>query len=366
MSVKFNREALAEALKICASVAPKTSARPTHRMIMVSPCYKNHGINLHATDGSTFVMAFVESDDAIDFASCCIPASTSADLVGRLDAEEIALSAGDNDLTILCAGGSYTLPVASAADFPGGVGKTGDDPVVVQCGQMAQAIERVAFAAAKDQGRYAINGVYIEAEAGRLTTVATDGRRLAMYRVAVPGQRKLSAILPVRDAQLLAKLFASEPAEDTVAISTVGRSVVAEVGSYVLEMSVVEGQYPKYGQVIPKHEHGASVSKEPFLAALAAAECVSSDVPSVTLDVGKDTITVSSACPDRGSASVQLDAVVGCKPMRVQFNPRYLIDGIRRLESETVSLRLGDMACPVLICDGTNSSYVVMPINERD
>ncbi|KKM81565.1 hypothetical protein LCGC14_1328450, partial [marine sediment metagenome] len=73
-------------------------------------------------------------------------------------------------------------------------------------------MERTAFAAARENTRYAINGVLWERAGKRLLLVATDGRRLAQAvgELAEETGRDVSAIVPSKAVALFQRVLQDE------------------------------------------------------------------------------------------------------------------------------------------------------------
>ena len=69
-------------------------------------------------------------------------------------------------------------------------------------------IERTIFAAARENTRYAINGVLWEKNDGKLTLVATDGRRLALSQTVLEKSsgNEVKAIVPTKAMQVFIRL----------------------------------------------------------------------------------------------------------------------------------------------------------------
>ena len=53
-------------------------------------------------------------------------------------------------------------------------------------------------------------------------------------------------------------------------------------------------------------------------------------------------------------------------PVTIGFNPQYLQDALKVLDSETVRLELKDGSKPGVIREGHDFLYVLMPVNPKD
>jgi DNA polymerase-3 subunit beta len=71
----------------------------------------------------------------------------------------------------------------------------------------------------------------------------------------------------------------------------------------------------------------------------------------------------SGRAPEAGDAQVEMAADYKGEPIEIGFNPQFLIDALRVIQTPEFALELGQPDRPGLIKSGTNFLYVLMPIN---
>ena len=77
-----------------------------------------------------------------------------------------------------------------AEEFPK-LPDSGDDKTyTLEQGELATMLSNVAYAQSTDETRYILNGVYFNFKDGKLSLVATDGRRLALGEQGTDGSRR--------------------------------------------------------------------------------------------------------------------------------------------------------------------------------
>ena len=81
-------------------------------------------------------------------------------------------------------------------------------------------VRRVAFAAAKERMRYALNGILLHVEGDSVEMVATDGRRLArdVGPCSNPNGVEIHAIVPTKGFQQLDRALGSDDQVVTLAV----------------------------------------------------------------------------------------------------------------------------------------------------
>ena len=228
-------------------------------------------------------------------------------------------------------------------------------------------IESTIFAVSMDETRFNLSGVYIEGHEGSLRMVATDGHRLALVDGAIEGKLpEKGVILPRKGLAEVKKLLDAQPDEK---VSFVIEGAVAKVlvGSGELFMRLVDGEFPDYGQVIPKKTAQVlGLDREPLLAALRRVSILSTERSRgvrLTLDGG--TLEVRTENPDLGEAAEELEIAYSGPKISIGFNSRYLIEALMVMHDvERVELGVTDDVSPgTLRAEGDERyTYVVMPM----
>ena len=83
----------------------------------------------------------------------------------------------------------------------------------------------------------------------------------------------------------------------------------------------------------------------------------------IKLSLGKDNIVFSARAPQAGDAQVSMAINYKDEPMEIGFNPQFLTDVLRVINTEDIDLELSQPERPGLIKSGANFLYVLMPIN---
>jgi len=140
--------------------------------------------------------------------------------------------------------------------------------------------------------------------------------------------------------------------------------VIFLVGDSYLSSRLIEGHFPNYEQVIPKEEKTTSLAnREELLQAVRRTSLLTSpDSPAVKLDFVKGKILISSRSPNLGEAKEELLAESKGSDVAIGFNPQYLMDVLKNLDIDKVSLSLSDPDKPGLLKGKEGYLYVIMPM----
>ncbi|MBI3830628.1 MAG: DNA polymerase III subunit beta [Planctomycetes bacterium] len=373
MKLVVKREPFLNALDAASAVVPLRSVRPNLKNALLVAS-KDGDLEIRATDLEVGLRYKLKAESVKDAASLCLPCGTLAGLLKECTEDVVTLETEGSKGILKIGRDRFEILGQESSDFPE-VPDLGEGPSVsVPAADLGQMIDRTIFAAAREQGRYAINGVFVLYKDKLLELVATDGRRLAYCK------RKLKAgggidegvIVPIKMMQEIRKLCGRLPDGENVELAVRGRSVLVRGGKEdsktTLSSLVVEGIFPKYQQVIPKDsDREATFKREAVLQALRkAAYLTSDDTRTVSLTFTPGTLLIEARSPDKGVAAVTVEVEFAGDKVSIAFNPQYVQDALKVLNEETLRFEMKDGARPGVVREGSDFLYVLMPVSAKD
>ena len=321
------------------------------------------GVLLDAADGTlrlttydlemgirTSVAAAVEAPGSV-----VVPHRLLSDITGRMDGSEALSMATDGTrLTLEAGGGSYSLSVASADDFPAlpAVDMAAGAPV-----DITAALAAVMPAVATDASKQLLTGVHVAIGSGAIRIEATDGHRMSS-RVVDCDAPQMDAIIPARVLQQV-----RQPAVIAVDNRQVG---IALADGTAIISATIEGVYPNVKALIPESfAQVLTVKRSALLQSLERVAVIADSHNSIVKleATGKVLRVGSEAEANSGSESVACD---GRLPT-LCANVHYLIDGIKGISGDTLQIKTNTATSPVVFTSDpdANSLYLVMPVQVR-
>lgn len=296
--------------------------------------------------------------------SITVPAKKIYEIVRELPEGEIEITvAKNNTVNIKSSKAYFKIMGLTKEDYPKLPEWTHKDAVEIEQSLVKESLGLTSFAISYDETRYVLNGVFISVQENKIRFVATDGRRLAFIEKEFNNKdnHQFEMIVPVKAVQELLKLLAWE---GNMQIIFSQNQAIFNLGETQLSSRLIEGHFPNYEQVIPKTEKTtSSANREEFLQAIRRTALLTSpDSPAVKLDFIRGKILVSSHSPNLGEAKEELPAEVTGEEVVMGFNPHYLIDVLKNLDIEKISLSLTDPDKPGLVRGKDGYLYVIMPM----
>lgn len=363
MKITADRQELLEALTLAGSIV--STRNPRQELMSVAFEAKAGALELCSTDLEVSLRVRLRQADVEAPGSALLPAARILPIVKEFDGDKVELHVEDKVARVSSGGSRFTIVSEDASVFPEIPTFDGEGAIRFGRLHLEAMIRRTVFAAASEGTRYALNGVLFDLQPGRLRLVATDGKRLAMAerQVELPDGKPVHVVVPTKGVQALGKL--GLPDEETLELRFNERQLLARSSRAVLAAQLVEGHFPPYDSVIPKgHPVTVELEAARFLPALRRASLLTDkDSRAVRLSFTFEKLTLSSRTPDIGESTVEIPVAYGGDPIAVGFDPVYLMDGVRAVESERFSLELKSEAAPGVLREGTDFTYVVMPIS---
>ncbi len=282
---------------------------------------------------------------------------------------EIEIETDEKNISCIRSGASFfKIHGLGADEFPP-LPKFKDEKKVTQPQENIRAmIRKTSFAVSTDESRYVLNGIFVSLKEGKMTLVATDGRRLALVDEEVDISEKSAGefIVPAKAIYELNRLLQDKgEVELKFGENQASFALKNENGfSVLLITKLIEGNYPNYRQVIPgEAKERIAVGREELQQALRRAEIMTSEkANSVRLTFGKNVLTITANSPEVGEARETMAINYKGKELAIAFNPRYLIDPLNALTEDEVFIELIDELSPGVIKINGPFLYVVMPM----
>jgi DNA polymerase-3 subunit beta len=325
-------------------------------------------VEFTATDLDVTVACSVEAKISKPGATT-VPVKKLFGIVRELNGGEIEIETDEKNVTSIRSGSSYfKIHGLAAEEFPP-LPKFKDDKKVSLPQESVRAmLKKTSFAVSTDESRYVLNGIFMSLKDGKMTLVATDGRRLALVDEEVEISEKSAGefIVPAKAISELNRLLQDKgDVEIKFGENQSSFALKDDKGfSVLLITKLIEGNYPNYRQVIPgEARERIPVNREELLQALRRAEIMTSEkANSVKLTFGKNQLSITANSPEVGEARETLAVNYKGKEMAIAFNPRYLIDPLSALGVDEIFIELIDELSPGVLKINGPFLYVVMPM----
>jgi DNA polymerase-3 subunit beta len=365
MKVICNRGALLEALNVAGTVVASRTPKPALQCVKLSAPEKS--LTVAATDLEVAIRYTDHQVQIDEPGECLVPADKMRDIVRESVDDTLSIETSGDNAIIKGQDSNFKIFTQNVQEFPPVPDFEGEPQFEIAGGHLKQLIGQTLFAAAKESSRYAFNGVLVNVKGKKISLVATDGRRLAMAKGDLvsdnSGKDGVKAIIPAKALTLIDKLV--DDPEEAVGFQIKENQVLVHTSNATLTSSLVEGQFPPFEDVIPKDcDKKMTASTADFLAKIRLASLLTTEESKgVRLTFTKKGLVLSSRSPESGEATVNFPCKYEGSDVEIGFNPTFLIEALRVVDSDEITLELTAANRPGLLKGGADFLYVIMPVN---
>ena len=363
MKCNCDRVTLNEALSATSSVIASRTPKPILQCVRLTA--EQDALTLTAYDQEVGLRYRVRQVEVTNTGDTLVPGDRLLAIVRESQDETLAFETEDDVLHVRGRDSHFQVVGQNIREFPPVPDMEGEPDFAVHVGELRAAVERTVFAAARENTRYAINGVLWQKSDKKLQLVATDGRRLALSIASLEksGKEDVSAIVPIKPLSLLTRLHFDAGELLEVRLST--NQIVMRTERATISSVLVEGRFPKWEDVLPHDlDKKFTLPTSEFLSGVTRAALLASmESKGIRMHLRDKKMTLSSRSPEQGEATIELEVPeYSGGELLISFNPEFLRDALKVCEPD-VTFELKEGAKPGVLTSGPKFKYVVMPVN---
>jgi DNA polymerase III subunit beta len=367
MKVQCDTKALADSLALVGSVVPARSPKPV--LANVKLVARDGSLELMATDLEVGVRRTLTGVTVDEPGQVLVPAAQASNIVREATAKTVSLSTDERTCVIEYTGATYDLPCDDPEDFPEMPTFNEKNAITVSAGDLKQMIERTKFAVAREQARFALNGILFSLKGDVLRLVATDGHRLALAKGKAknkPG-KDTAPIIPTKAMDLMDKLMVDP--DEKVEIEVGDTQVIAHTQAGTLCTRLVEGNFPDYEEVVPKDcDKELTIPATKLHSAIRRAALITNEESrSVRFSIKPGSLLLTTRTLEGRRATVEVEgAQFSGDPLDIAFNPDFFTDMLKVVGDNEVSVQFKESTSAALVKSGKDYLYIVMPVQIRE
>ncbi|MED0980970.1 DNA polymerase III subunit beta [Bacillus paramycoides] len=327
------------------------------------------GITLIASNSNIFIEKFIPSsieDEKIatifKAGSIVVPAKYFIEIIKKMPSDILIKSMNEQIITIQSDEITLNLNGFLANEFPNVPYIDEHAKIQVETEKLIEVFKQTSFAAAKNESRPVLTGVHIVFDHNKLVCAATDSHRLALREILISSHAKANCIIPSSTISELLKLMNNNSNFVYIYLSEI--HIIFKFGTITLYSRLIEGKYPNISSLIP-HEFQTviNIDRKKILqgvdrSSLLASEWANNNVNLEIID--ESTIKISSNASQVGkiSETQQIDTIHGQKQLNISFDGRFMVDALKAMKEDIVTLSFGGSMRPILIEAGEQSAAV--------
>lgn len=364
MKLVFTKSNLNKAVGIVMKAVPTRTTMNILECILFDAT--TNEIKFTGNDMELGIETIVEGE-IIEKGKIAIDAKLFSEIVRKLPDNDITLTTdSNNNALITCEKSKFNIAGKSGDDFSYLPAIIKDKMITLSQFQLKEVINQTIFSIAINDNNKMMTGELFEVNEGTLKVVGLDGHRIAIRNIKLEGRSDdVRVVIPGKTLQEISKILNAD-AESFVNIYFTNNHVLFEFDQTHVVSRLIEGDYFKISQMLSNdYETKVSINKKEFLDSIDRANLLirEGDKKPIIINIlnGLLQVNVNSAI---GALNEDIDIDKEGKDIMIGFNPKFLMDALRVIDDENVTMYLVNHKSPCFIRDKEeNYIYLILPVN---
>lgn len=378
MKLVCNQSDLSTHLSLVSRAVPSRPTHPVLANVLLQADVPTQRVSLTAFDLSlgirTSFPAEIEKGGEIT-----LPAKLLNDIISRLPEGAIALEDEAEETlraTITSASGRYQVRGMGVEEFPELPVLEKSEAVNLSAEALIEGLKGSLFATSADETKQVLTGLHLTVQQDTLEFAATDGHRLAVVQTANESPEseelpQLEVTVPAKALRELERMLGIRQSTEAVTLNFDQGQIIFEWADQRLTSRTLEGQYPAYRQLIPhQFERQISLERRHLLNALERIAVLAdqkNNIVKFSIDSVNQELALSVDAQDVGSGRELMPAQASGESLEIAFNIKYLMDGLKALQSSEIQIQMNTATSPVILTPlgSLKMTYLIMPVQIR-
>ena len=369
MKFKINRQILLNNLnKVSKAVNNKT---PLLALTGIKFTLTHENLELIGSDNELSIRCIINKNikenpvmEVNEAGSIVINEKIICEIVRKIESEMVEFEVIDNVCKVRSDKSVFSVNCIPAIDYPNYDFEMNGDKFSIDALELKNILDQTLFATSDKEARPILTGLNFKCHNHNLEIVATDTFRLSKKIINVEENLEFTVTIPKTSLDEINKII---ELGKIVNIYIDEKKVTFDLGDCVVTSRLISGTYPDTSRLIPEvFSQSLKISTRDLLGAVDRASILLTERNNVVkLNMEPEAVYVSAISMEVGRVVEQLnDFYYEGEPLVISFSAKYLLEAIKALNSEEITLSFtGDMR-PIIVTSKTNSNLIelILPV----
>lgn len=293
-----------------------------------------------------------------------------SEIIRKLPENEVTITSEANFVTtIVCEKAKFHILGRDGEDFSYLPFVEKDYHISISQFTLKELVRQTIFSIAPNDSNKMMTGELFEIRGSDLRVVSLDGHRISIRKIQLKDEYEdKKVIVPGKTLSEVSKILGGGT-EDMVDIFFTDNHIVFEFEETVVVSRLIEGNYFRVDQMLSSdYDTMVTINKREFLDCLDRATLLvrEGDKRPIILNIA-DNVMEIKINSQLGSMDEMIDIALMGKPIKIGFNPRFLLDALRVIDNEAVSIYFMNPKAPCFFKDVEDTyTYLILPVNFVD
>ena len=369
MKIKFNREELQSAVNIVSKAVSVKSTMPILECILIKA--SSDEIRFTANNLELGIETVVKCDKCKvqEPGKTAIEARLFADIVSKITENpdgDIIFTSDGNIVEMTSMSASYKIQEKDPDQFPELPMLNEDNYIAISQFTLKEIIKDTIFSIAVNDSNKMMTGELFEVNGNILKAVTLDGHRISIRNTELKEDYgSFKAVIPGRTLTEISKILSGE-ADREVLIFFEKESVMFRFDNTVMVSRLIDGEYFRIDNMLSSdYDTKLVVNRKEFLSNVERSTILirESDKKPLVLNIRDQNMNMKL---NSVLGSLNSDMMVNKtgNDLMIGFNPKFILDVLRVVDDEEISIYMTNSKAPCFIRDDAQSYiYLILPIN---
>ena len=364
MKIICTKSNLVKGVNIVSKAVPSKTTMPILECILVDAT--TDIIKFTANDMELGIETVVEGT-IVKKGVVAIDAKIFSEIVRKLPDNEVVIECDDNlQTTITCEKAKFSISAKSGEDFSYLPYVEKDEVISLSQFTLKEIIRQTIFSIADNDSNKLMTGELFQIYDNMLKVVSLDGHRISIRKTELKNSyQPKKVVVPGKTLMEVSKILSGE-VDSLVNISFTSNHIVFEFDNTVVVSRLIEGEYFKIDQMLSSdYETKVKINKKELLSCIDRATLLvkEGDKKPIIINILDDVMELKIRS-QIGSMNEEIMITKEGKDLLIGFNPKFLIDALRVIDDEEVTLYLMNPKAPCFIKNETEDYiYLILPVN---
>lgn len=364
MKIVCKKSNLVKGVSIVSKAVPSKTTMPILECILIDAT--TDIIRLTANDMELGIQTDIEGE-ILERGMIAIDAKIFSEIVRKLPDNDVIIETNENlQTTIVCEKAKFDISGKPGEEFSYLPVIEKEDSIEISQFTLKEVIRQTIFSIADTESNKLMTGELFEIKDNMLRVVSLDGHRISIRKIELKDQandKKL--VVPGKTLIEVSKILSGE-LESQVYISYTNNHIVFEFDNTIVVSRLIEGEYFKIDQMLSSdYDTKVKINKKELLSCIDRATLLvkEGDKKPIIINIGDEVMELKIKS-QIGSMNEEIVINKEGKDLLIGFNPKFLIDALRVIDEEEVTLYLMNAKAPCFIKDDKESYiYLILPVN---
>ena len=364
MKIICNKSDLLKGVNIALKAVPVRTTLSILECIIIDA--NELDITLTSNDMELGIETKVEGE-IIEKGKIALEAKFLSEIVRKLPDSEVTIETDSNYVaTISCEKAVFTISGKDADDFSYLPYIERNKSITMSQFSLKEIIRQTIFSIGDSESNKVMTGELFEISGDNLRVVSLDRYRVSIRNFKLKeASEDIKVIVPGKTLNEISKILSGDM-EDEVNIFFANNHIVFEFSNTVVVSRLIEGEFFKINQMLTKDfTTKVDINKKELLDCIDRATLLvkEGNKKPVIFDIkdGDMNINIVSTF---GKMNEDIDINKDGNDIKIGFDPKFLIDALRVIEDENISMFFMNAKAPCTIRDEEgNYIYLILPVN---